>query len=93
MDEKVSSVLGVAVCATKLDCVELGCSLKSAIRSKSRKKILNFVKKFVVTGIGVSLLYVIRLLPILGIKTPKKNTGNQHCLAMLIRQQNNRKLC
>ena len=45
----MSSVLGVAVCATKLDRVELDCSLKSAMRSKSRKNTRNFVKKFVVT--------------------------------------------
>ena len=56
MDQKVSSELGVAVCATKLDYVKLECSLKSAIRSKSRKNMLNVLKKFVITSIGVSLL-------------------------------------
>ena len=52
----MSSELGVAVCATKLDRVELECSLKSAMRSKSRKNMINFVKRFDVTSIGVSLL-------------------------------------
>ena len=56
IDEKVSSELGVAVCATKLDRAELECSLKGPMRSKSRKNTINFVKKFVVTSIGVSLL-------------------------------------
>ena len=52
----MSSELGVAVCATKLDRVELECTLKSAMRSKSRKNIINFVKKFVVTSTGICLL-------------------------------------
>ena len=52
----MSSKLGVAVCATKLDRVELRCSLESAIRSKSCNNMINCVKKFVVTSIGVSLL-------------------------------------
>ena len=56
MDEKVSSELGVAVCTTKLDRIELECSLKSAMRSKSRKNTIYFVKKFVVTSIGVGLV-------------------------------------
>ena len=56
MDEKVSSKLGVVICATKLDRVELECSLKTAMRSKIRKNTINFVKKFVITSIGVSLL-------------------------------------
>ena len=80
MDEKVSSELGVVVYAAKFDRVKLECSLKSAMRSKSRKNTINFVKKFVVTS--VSLLYAIRLPPIFGIKAPQTNTGNQHCLAI-----------
>ena len=52
----MSSELGVTVCATKLDLVELECSFKSALKSKSHKNMINFVKKFVVTSIGVSLL-------------------------------------
>ena len=52
----MSSELGVAVYAAKLDRVKLECSLKSAMRSKSRKNMINFVKKFVLTSIGVSLL-------------------------------------
>ena len=56
MDEKVSSELGVAVYAAKLDRVKLECSLKGPMRSKSRKDMINIVKKFVVTSIGVSLL-------------------------------------
>ena len=56
MDEKVSSELGVAVCATKLDRVELECSFKSAMRSKSRKNTIDFVKKFAVTSIGIGLV-------------------------------------
>ena len=78
----MSSELGVAVCATKLDCAELECSLKGPMRSKSCKNMINFVKKFVVTSIGVSLLQAIRFTPILGIKTPQTNTENQYCLAM-----------
>ena len=56
MDEKVSSELGVAVRATKLDRVELECSVKSAMRSKSRKNTIDFVKKFAVTSIGIGLV-------------------------------------
>ena len=56
MDEKVSSELGVAVCATKLDRIVLECSLKSAMRSKSHKNTICFVKKFVVPSIGVGLI-------------------------------------
>ena len=56
MDEKVSSELGVDVCATKLDRVEHECSFKSAMRSKSRKNKIDFVKKFVVTSIGIGLV-------------------------------------
>ena len=56
IDEKVSSEFGVAVFATKLDLVELECSFKSAMKRKSHKNMINFVKKFVVTSIGVSLL-------------------------------------
>ena len=56
MDEKVSSELGVAVCVTKLDRVELECSFKSAMRSKSRKNTIDFVKKFAVTSIGIGLV-------------------------------------
>ena len=52
----MSSELAVVVCATKLDRVELECSLKSAMRSKSRTNMTNFVKKFVLTSIGVSLV-------------------------------------
>ena len=52
----MSSELGVAVCASKLDSVELECSLKSAMRSKSRKNTICFVKKFVVPSIGVGLV-------------------------------------
>ena len=48
--------LEVAVCATKLDSVELECSLKSAMRSKSRNNTICFVKKFVVQSIGVGLV-------------------------------------
>ena len=56
MDEKVSSELGVVVYAAKFDRVKLECSLKSAMRSKSRKNMINFVNRFDVTSIGVSLL-------------------------------------
>ena len=52
----MSSELGVAVCATKLDRVELECSLKSAMRSKSHKNTICFVIKFVVPSIGVGLV-------------------------------------
>ena len=41
----MSSELGVAVCATKLDRAELECTLKGPMRSKSRKNTMNFVKK------------------------------------------------
>ena len=44
------------VYAAKLDRVELECSLKGPMRSKSSKNMINFIKKFVVTSIGVSLL-------------------------------------
>ena len=56
MDENVSDELEVAMCANTLDLLELEYSLKSAMRSKSRKNTINFVKKFVVRSIGVSLL-------------------------------------
>ena len=56
MEDKVSSDLLVAVCATKLDLVELECSFKSAMRRKIRKNMINFVKKFFLTSVGVSLL-------------------------------------
>ena len=46
----------VAVCTTWLDLVELECSFKYAMKRKSHKNMINFVKKFVVTSIGVSLL-------------------------------------
>ena len=72
----MSSELGVAVCATKLDLIEIECSFKSAMKSKIHKNMINFVKKFVLTSIGVSLLSAIRLPPILGIKTPQTNTEN-----------------
>ena len=35
----------MAVCATKFDLVKLECSFKSAMRSKRRKNMKNFVKK------------------------------------------------
>ena len=38
----MSSELGVAVCATKLDRVELECSLKGPMRSKSREKVCRY---------------------------------------------------
>ena len=56
MDEKVSSELGVVVYAAKFDRVKLECSLKSAMRSKSHKNTINFVKKFVVRSMDISLL-------------------------------------
>ena len=56
MDEKVSSVLGVAVCAIKLDRGKLECSLKSAMRRTSHKNTINFVKTFVVRSMDISLL-------------------------------------
>ena len=43
MHEKVSNGLDVAVCATRLDLVELECSFKSAMKRKSRKNMINFV--------------------------------------------------
>ena len=46
----------MAVCATKFDLVELECSFKSAMRSKSSTNMTNFVKKFVLTSIGVNLV-------------------------------------
>ena len=48
--------LNVAVCTTWLDYVELECSFKSAMRRKIRKNMINFVRKFVLTSVGVSLL-------------------------------------
>ena len=52
----MSSELGVAVCATKLDRVELECSLKGPMRSKSCKNMTNFSKKFILTSLGINLL-------------------------------------
>ena len=43
MDEKLSSELGVAMYATKLDLAKLECSFKSAMRRKIRKNMINFV--------------------------------------------------
>ena len=48
--------MGVAVCITKFDLVELECSFKSAMRSKRCKNMTNFVKKFILTSMGVSLV-------------------------------------
>ena len=42
-DEKLSDGLVVAVYAIRLDIVELECSLKSAMRGKSRNNMINFV--------------------------------------------------
>ena len=56
MDEKVGDELEVGVCTTWLDLMEFECSFKSAIRRKIRENMINFVKKFVLTSIGVSLL-------------------------------------
>ena len=57
----MSSELGVAVCATKLYRVELECSFKSAIRSKSRKNAINYVK---------TCCYKYRRQPLIGNKIP-----------------------
>ena len=43
VDEKVSNGLEVAVCATRLDVVEFKCSLKSAMRGKICKNMINFI--------------------------------------------------
>ena len=43
MDKKVSSELGVAMCATKLDLAKLKWLFKSARRRKIRKNMINFV--------------------------------------------------
>ena len=43
MDEKLSDGLVVAVCAIRLDIVKLKCSLKSAMRGKSLKNMINLV--------------------------------------------------
>ena len=42
-NEEGSDQLEVAMCATRLDIVELECSFKSAMSSKSRKNIINLV--------------------------------------------------
>ena len=56
MDEKMGDELEVAVPTTWLALVELECSFKSAMRRKIRKNMINFVQKFVLTSVGVSLL-------------------------------------
>ena len=70
----MSSELGVAVCATKLDRVELECSLKGPMRSKSRKNTINFVKKV--------CRYKYRRQPLIGNKihadSGNKDSSNKH---------------
>ena len=56
MDERPSDGLVVAVCAIRLDIVELECSLKSAMRGKSCNNMINFVEKFILAAVTVSLL-------------------------------------
>ena len=55
----MSDELEVGVCATRLDLAmrsKLECLFKSAMRSKSHKNMIDFVKKFAVTSIGVDLV-------------------------------------
>ena len=43
IEEKVSNEFEVAVCANRLDLIELECSFKSTMRSKSYKNVINFL--------------------------------------------------